>query len=103
MNVEQTAALLAKIKLGDNREVTELVIMEWHDTIGHLPYEDAVDAVRVHRRDSTEYLMPAHVARIVAQRSERQLPPRVGGCKHREHPHSPGFCVLCGDPIGVQA
>lgn len=99
MNVEQTAALLAKIKLGDNREVTELVIMEWYDTVGHLPYDAAVDAVRVHRRDSTEYLMPAHVARIVARTLERQLPPRVGGCVHREHPHSPGYCVTCGERI----
>ncbi|MGN6200003.1 hypothetical protein [Humibacter sp.] len=74
MNIKETAAVLAKIKLGDNREVTTLVIQEWHDAIGDLAYADAVEAVRMHRRDSTDYLMPAHVwanARLVASRRER--------------------------------
>lgn len=74
MNIDETAKVLAKIQLGDNREVTRLVLQEWHDTIGDLPYDDAVEAVRMHRRDSTTYLMPAHVrenVRIIVNRRER--------------------------------
>jgi len=96
MNVQETAQVLAKVKLGDNREVTQLVIEEWHHTIGHLPYEETIEAVRVHRRDSTEYLMPAHLVRIVARMTESRL--RPGSMhSHREHPHSPGYCVDCGE------
>jgi hypothetical protein len=75
MNIDQTAAVLAKIQLGDNREITPLVIQEWHDTIGDLDYADAVEAVRMHRKDSTGYLMPAHVrenVRVLQRRRERQ-------------------------------
>lgn len=74
MNINQTAAVLAKIQLGDNREVTSLVLQEWHDTIGDLDYDDAVEAVRMHRKDSTAYLMPAHVrenVRVIQRRRER--------------------------------
>jgi hypothetical protein len=61
MNIQETAAVLAKIKLGDNREVNELVIREWHDGISDLDLVDTIEAVRLHRRESTEYLQVAHV------------------------------------------
>lgn len=61
MNIQETAAVLAKIKLIDNREVTELVIREWHDIINGLEYADAITAVREHRKKSTDYLLPGHV------------------------------------------
>lgn len=103
MNIEQVAAVLAKIKIGDNRQVTPLVIAEWHDTIGHVPYEDAIEAVRMHRRESTEWLTPAHLLRNVGRITGTRLPPRVGGCAHRDHPQSPGFCVICGERIYREA
>jgi hypothetical protein len=74
VNINETANVLAKIQLGDNREITPLVIQEWHDTIGDLPYADAVEAVRMHRRDTTAYLMPAHIrenVRVIQRRRER--------------------------------
>ncbi|AGW41724.1 coproporphyrinogen III oxidase [Leifsonia xyli subsp. cynodontis DSM 46306] len=74
MNIDETAKVLAKIQLGDNRQITSLVIQEWHDTIGDLPYTDAVEAVRMHRRDTIAYLMPAHIranARVLQHRRER--------------------------------
>jgi len=61
VNIQETAAVLAKIKLIDNREITELVIREWHDIIGHIEYADAIVAVREHRKTSTDYLLPGHV------------------------------------------
>jgi hypothetical protein len=63
MNIQETAAVLAKIKIGDNREVDSkgLVLREWHEAIGDLDYADAIEAVAMHRRESQAYLLPAHV------------------------------------------
>lgn len=58
---QETARVLAKIQLGDNRQVDHLVLDEWHDTIGHLDFDDAIAAVKLHRQSSTDWLMPAHV------------------------------------------
>ncbi len=72
MNAFEMKRLLAKISLGDNRQVDQLVIDDWFETIGHLAYQDAYAAVVAHRRDSTDYLMPAHitagVGRIMRER-----------------------------------
>ena len=78
MNSQQVAAVLAKIQLGDNRETDAagLVLAEWVDTIGDLDFEWAIEAVRMHRRTSTAYLMPAHVrenVRLIQARHERAV------------------------------
>jgi hypothetical protein len=74
MTPEETAKVLTKIQLGDNRQADRLTLAEWHDTIGDLPFEDAILAVSMHRRDSLDYLQPAHirknVQRIWADRAE---------------------------------
>jgi len=76
MNNAQVAAVLAKIQLVDNRETDAagLVLAEWVDTIGDLEFADAVEAVRMHRRNSLEYLQPNHVrerVRLIVGRRER--------------------------------
>lgn len=85
MNLRETAQLLAKVQLVDNRQVDELTVREWHDLLGHIELAHALEAVRMHRRSSSDYLLPAHVARgaalvrerLVAQgRLERQLAAR---------------------------
>ncbi|WP_125107983.1 hypothetical protein [Gulosibacter massiliensis] len=85
MNLQETAQVLAKIQLGDNRQVDELTVREWHDSIGHLAVHEAIEAVRMHRRESLNYLMPAHVIanvhrvrdRIAAEsRKDRQVESR---------------------------
>ena len=87
MNVSETAALLGKIQVGDNREVSDVVVAEWHDTIGYLRYEDAIEAVRLHRRSSAEYLSPAHVVAgakaIARQRAAQGLPEAYVGSAPR--------------------
>ena len=65
MNRFEMARLLAKIQLGDRRQVTDLVVDDWMETIGHLNYQDAYRAVVTHRQESTEYLMPGHITRLV--------------------------------------
>lgn len=77
MNIQKTAAVLAKIKIGDNREIDSkgLVLREWHETLKDLPYADAIEAVNMHRRSSDKYLMPAHIVencRIIRSRRERE-------------------------------
>lgn len=61
MNAEEVAKVLAKIRLGDNRETSRETLLEWMDNIGDLDYADAIEAVRMHRKESTAYLMPAHI------------------------------------------
>ena len=76
MNSQQVAAVLAKIQLGDNRETDAagLVLAEWVDSIGDLNFDDAVEAVRMHRKESTEYLLPAHVRAGVRRVRELRSP-----------------------------
>lgn len=71
MNISETAAVLAKVKIGDNREVDSrgLVLTEWHDNIGDLVFEDAIAGVTMHRKESTDYLTFAHV-RMNARRAK---------------------------------
>ena len=76
MNAAQVAAVVAKIRLGDNRETSREVILEWVDSIGDLDFDDAVEAVRMHRRETTVYLQPAHVranVRLLRARRERDV------------------------------
>jgi len=76
VNAAQVAAVVAKIRLGDNRETSREVILEWVDSIGDLDFDDAVEAVRMHRRETTVYLQPAHVranVRLLRARRERDV------------------------------
>lgn len=61
MNLNETAHLLAVVQVGDNRRVDELTVQEWHHAVGDLGIDDAVAAVREHRRTSSEYLGAHHV------------------------------------------
>lgn len=72
MLIDETAAILALVAKGDNRTVDKEAVVYWHDLIGDLSFTDAQRAVRQFRRESTDYLMPAHIRRLVASyRSER--------------------------------
>lgn len=72
MNIEQTAVVLAKVAALDNRTDTDSAVLAWHEVIGDLDYQDALRAVAIHRMESTEYLMPAHIRQIVGRlRKER--------------------------------
>lgn len=67
MNVQQTTELLLRIQVIDNRRVEEATVLAWHELVGDLDYAVAIEAVRVHQRESTAYLLPAHV-RAIADR-----------------------------------
>lgn len=97
MNRLEMSRLLAKIQLGDRRQVTDLVIADWLETIGHLAYQPAYEAVVAHRRESTEYLMPAHITQRVRKANPQQaltMSPEITDCgNHRWL--SDGTCNTC--------
>jgi hypothetical protein len=61
LNKAETAQLLTVISQLDNRKLEPATVEAWHAVLGHLDYSIAVEAARVHFRDSTDYLMPAHI------------------------------------------
>lgn len=96
MNKAECAKVLAKIQLGDNRQVDALTLEEWFDTIGHLDFEAAVAGVRLHRQESTDYLMPAHVIRNAYRAREARLPLRAVEAASRECVVHRGYPLPCG-------
>ncbi|QWT24960.1 hypothetical protein KPL76_06275 [Subtercola sp. PAMC28395] len=97
MNIEEMKVVLAKVQLGDNRQVDKATLMEWFDTAGFLNGPDALEAVRMHRRESTDYLMPAHlirnVGRIHEQRGRQMQLNSPDRCPHKYT--ADGWCLLC--------
>lgn len=67
MTNEQAAKLLAIIAAGDNRSVDMTTIQVWADALDGLDPDMCLQAVREHRRNSTDYLTPAHVVARVRQ------------------------------------
>ncbi|QWY79703.1 hypothetical protein PP637_gp75 [Arthrobacter phage Persistence] len=57
----EVAQLLAKAALIDNRKIDAATVEAWHEVIGHVDYDVAMAALTIHRRASSEYLMPAHI------------------------------------------
>lgn len=99
--------VLAKIQLGDSRQVDALVLREWFDTIGHLEVGDALQAVTLHRQESTQYLMPAHiianVKRLRAERSELALPPQRDYTAHPQPANYEAMTAAWNDPVKFAA
>jgi hypothetical protein len=62
MNIDETARLVAFIAAGDNRTIDKTVIRYWEDVLPEwITLDDARNAVREHRRTTTEYLQAAHI------------------------------------------
>lgn len=68
MNFVQTAELLARIQLVDNRRVDEEVIREWQMYLADVDdFPAAMEAVTLHRMASRQWLMPVDVLEGVAR------------------------------------
>lgn len=65
MNLPETARLLTMIASFNNRTIGESDVIAWQSVLPDVPLPDAEEAVRRHYAESTEWLMPAHVRRIV--------------------------------------
>lgn len=71
MNRQEANALLTAIAAGDNRSTSDDAVEYWRGLLADIRIEDALEALAVHRRESTEWLQPAHIRRIV--KANRQL------------------------------
>lgn len=63
MSLADTASMLTYASIIDHRKVEPEHVFAWHEVLGHLDVTLARQAIIQHRRESTEYLMPAHVIR----------------------------------------
>lgn len=74
MTPDEVVKVLARVQMDDNRQVDRVVVQSWIDEIGDLPFEDAIEAVVMHRKSTTAWLMAAHVcenARLIRNRRAR--------------------------------
>lgn len=72
MTDHELALVVARIQAGDNRTVDRVTMNHFRDTIGHLAHADALEAVSIHFRESTEYLTAAHINRIAHRLAEER-------------------------------
>lgn len=69
----ECAQLLTAISAVDNRTVGVETVKMWHKSIGHLSADVALEAVHLHFKESTMYLVPAHVTAGARRVEERRL------------------------------
>lgn len=76
MNKIETKALLDKIAAVDNRKLTPEAVEAWHDVIGFMPYDIALAALALARKDDRiQWLEPKNIvswAREAAFQLDRQ-------------------------------
>ncbi|MCI4012356.1 hypothetical protein [Brevibacterium sp. ZH18] len=72
MRLSETGELLALISAYDNRNFNKETTAAWYDLLGPYTLAEAKHAVKKHYNESTDWLMPAHVVRIIkAERKAR--------------------------------
>jgi hypothetical protein len=64
MNIHETSQVLAKVAAVDRRNVGDAEIMAWHEILQNFELRDCLDAVALHRRESTEWVQPAHIRKL---------------------------------------
>lgn len=74
MTPAEVAKVLVKASAYDLRTVGETDVIAWHEALADIDFAEALIAVTVHFKDSTDRLMPAHIRRIVTARN----PPKLG-------------------------
>ena len=71
MNLAETDQLLTVIHNIDRRLIDDATVLVWQEILGDLHFADCVQAITEHFRESTAYLMPAHIV-AGARTIERQ-------------------------------
>lgn len=81
MTPSETAELLATVQAYTGRTVGTVDVAAWHEALNDLPLDASRRAVVRHYTNSTDWIMPAHVRRLVkAERADRvartiEMPP----------------------------
>lgn len=73
MTRDEVVDLLTLISARDNRNIGQITVMAWVGDVGDLDFDDAARAVGEHFRESTDWLMPAHIRRIVKRLRDERL------------------------------
>lgn len=73
MTFDEVVDLLTLIAARDNRTVGRATALAWQEDVGDLEFADAREAVRLHFRESTEWLMAAHIRQQVKAIREQRL------------------------------
>lgn len=74
MNQQETYQVLSLASARDGRAVDAPTAAVWADDLADVSYEEALEGVRMHFRQSTEYLKPAHVianVKLIRDRAAR--------------------------------
>jgi hypothetical protein len=72
MTYDEVCDLLGDIAAFDRRTLGDKDGEAWEAAVGDLPYADCRAAVVAHYRESTQWVMPAHIReRVNAMRTER--------------------------------
>lgn len=70
MNKTEMAKLLTMASAIDNRKIGTETVEAWFMVIGDIEFEIAVEALKTHFNDSSEYLIPNHI-RVLATKIEK--------------------------------
>lgn len=72
MTLQETGFLLAKIALVENRTATNEQIRAWHEILQDVNYQDAMEALLRHYRNSSESCKPTHIYKGAREVSEEK-------------------------------
>lgn len=87
--VAETASLLKRAGIIDHRRPDDAALLMWHELLAPYTLADCVDALLAHRRESTEYLLPAHITgrvRAVQRRRSIAVPSEANPAIERDYP-----------------
>lgn len=97
METREAFQLLTLASARDGRTVDAAVATVWADDLAEVSLADGVTAARAHYRESSDWLMPAHILRWVRHQSPARavtMSPAVSDCgKHRWF--GDGTCNFC--------
>lgn len=79
MTPGEVGRLLGLAARVDNRKQSDAATEAWWEILEPYGYDDAVVALRVHRRESTEWLLPAHLVAIMDDWDRIWLDSRFNG------------------------
>lgn len=87
--------LLADVARRDNRPPSHALLAMWHDALEDIDFYEAKAALKILNRETTDYLMPAHVRQAVKRvRAEVARPSKAAMQAKRT---AITTCTLCDD------
>lgn len=105
MKKAEAKLLLIEVAKIDNRRITEELVTAWHEILSYVPYDVALEAHKMARRDATiNYLEPRHIvqwAKEAAYKLDREeikkpAPVKIGEpCPICKHNMKIVFCNQC--------